>query len=192
MNQKTGIIMPDNDKNCLDRRQILRGSALALPGLVVSNHLTIADDQKKAADAPKSTELPKVAPADKAKEPEKAAVSAAEAEIDRRLVTITSQFGDRLTSAETVAVRADVSANYFRARRLRAMPLADFEGPCTAFIPHRKDLTPVNQPADAIKIEPKALKLDDSLAFATIFELAAGLRGRLFTAVELAGFYLDR
>lgn len=171
------MMQPDKDK--IDRRSLIKGTALGIPVLAAVS-VTIAEDDKKAD------------PADKGKDAEKPAVSPAEAEIDRRLESIKAQFGDRLESAQSIAVRADVSGNYFRARRLRSFPLNDFDGPFTAFIPHRGDQATVKHITEDGKIEPKAVKLDESIAFATVFDLAAGLRGGLFTAAELAEFYLDR
>lgn len=171
------MMQPDKDK--IDRRSLIKGTALGIPVLAAVS-VTTAEDDKKAD------------PAGKNKIDEKPAASPAEAEIDRRLESIKAQFGDRLDPAQSVAVRADVSGNYFRARRLRSVPLADFDGPFTAFIPHRADQATVKHTTEVGKIEPKAIKLDESMAFATVFDLAAGLRGGQFTAVELAEFYLER
>jgi aspartyl-tRNA(Asn)/glutamyl-tRNA(Gln) amidotransferase subunit A len=188
--------MKSSENDSIDRRSLLRGSVVGMTGLIAAKQSELtADDTKKAAaaDDAKKAESPAKPP-----EPEKNAASQADAEIDRRLSSITARFGDRLDSAQSMAVRGDIAANYFRARRLRAMPLNDFDGPFHAFIPHRSDRADQLQTASIsnddsiVKIAPKVVKLDDSLAFATIFELAAALRGGSFSAVELAEFYLDR
>ena len=111
------------------------------------------------------------------------------------MASIMARFGDHLTPDQAKAVRADVAANYYRAKRLRAVPLNDFDGPFNAFCPVREGLA--SSPKNSISHTPaiiisKPVALNDDTAFAEIAELAAGLRDKRFTSVELTKFYLDR
>ena len=168
----------------LNRRALLKNASMIIPTTLVAVQTAHAlDDPAKPAEPKKTVE----------KQPEAPVVSPTELEIDRRMATITAQFGEHLTPDQAKAVRGDVSANYFRAKRLRAVTLNDFYGPFTAFQPFRQALPEAgsDRPQSTV-IAAKSMALNDDLAFATVADLAAGLRTGQFTAVDLAKFYLAR
>lgn len=160
----------------VDRRKLLISAALA--PLAAQN--AMADNKSaKAADETKPA----------------APVSPDDAEIDRRMASITARFGEHLTPDQAKTVRGDVAANYYRAKRLRAVPLNDFDGPFNAFCPVREGLAstrPEKTNHSPAIIITKPIVLNDDTAFAEIAELAAGLRDKRFTSVELTRFYLAR
>lgn len=173
--------MQSNDKNQpnspLNRRNLLISVALA----------PMASGSITADDKPAEPAKPEPKPP--------APLSSDDAEIDRRMAGIAARFGEHLTPEQAKTVRADVAANYFRAKRLRAVPLNDFDGPFNAFCPVRDNMA--SSPTKPIAQSPtilisKQFTLNDDTAFAEITELAAGLRDKRFTSVELTRFYLGR
>lgn len=164
------------------RRQLLRSVVAGVPcGIAAS---AVAADEARA----------KPAADEKAALPE----DSEKAEIDRRMSMILAKFGGKLDDAQKAAVRKDVEANFRRAVRLRGQKLDDLEGPATSFRPIAADSPTevfISQPA--LKFEPTGkseplTKLDDKVAFATLDQLAEGLRAGRFSAVDLARFFLDR
>lgn len=163
----------------VNRRNLMISAAIAP---LAMSRIDEADEPAKSAEpATKVTARP--------------AISADDAEIDRRMASISASFGQHLTPEQAKTVRGDVAANYFRAKRLRAVPLDDFDGPFNAFCPVRDGVSAsplkstANPPAIIIS---KPVALNDNTAYAEITELAAGLRNKRFTSVELTKYYIDR
>ncbi len=163
------------------RRQLLRSVVAGVPCGIAASAVTADEARTKSATDEKAA-LPE---------------DSEKAEIDRRMSMILAKFGGKLDDAQKAAVRKDVEANFRRAVRLRGQKLDDLEGPATSFRPVS---TPV--PGEAwhpdARLEPEARKsepltgLNGDAAFATLDQLANGLRAGRFSAVDLAKFFLDR
>lgn len=170
-------VRPEDSDRSTTRRGLIRAVALPLTVAGLSAHA--ADEADKKVDEAKD------------RSPE-------ESEIDRRMASISAKFGDRLNDDQTKSVRGEVESNYRRALRLRSRDLSSFDGPATAFVPfvsHSEHDTFAGMPGFApspLPEQAKVTELNDQSAFSTVAELAAGLRAGHFTAVELAGFFMDR
>ncbi len=190
--KETGVNpMKDKQTDTLDlnRRTLLKNATLLIPSALVAGNLAQAEDPAKPTESKKDVGSSKGSET----KSEPVAVSPNDLEIDRRLARITAEFGQHLSPEQTKAVRDEVSVNFFRAKRLRAVPLNDFDDPITTFQPFCQELPGKHEiRSESTVIVSKQIILSDDSAFATVEQLAAGLRSGQFTALELAKFYLSR
>lgn len=181
---------PDSPASALNRRSLLKSTALLAPNAAIGSIRAVDEPSDKSKPSPKPA-TPEAADTKPA-----TTVSPDDAEIERRMASITARFGEHLTPDQTKAVRSDVTSNFARAKRLRSVPLDDFDGPFNAFTPIRSDLSATTS-ASKTKLTPtilvsKPVTFNDDLAFAEIQQLAAALRDKRVTSTELTRFYIDR
>ena len=157
--------MKDKQTDTLDlnRRTLLKNATLLIPSALVAGNLAQAEDPAKPTESKKDVGSSKGSET----KSEPVAVSPNDLEIDRRLARITAEFGQHLSPEQTKAVRDEVSVNFFRAKRLRAVPLNDFDDPITTFQPFCQELPGKHEiRSESTVIVSKQIILSDDSAFA--------------------------
>lgn len=177
------------------RRLLLKSSAIAIPGFLVKDQLIANANTNESRN---STD-----PENPIERSEKKTIelsdSPIEAEIDLKMASIHNQFGNVINNEQAGIVRNKVSAVVQVSGTLRKQNLDDFDGPWSVFHPVRLQTAKTvetHQDKSAPLVTAKKI-LDqtspaDDIAFATIFQLASGLRSGKFTAIRLTEYFLNR
>lgn len=179
--------------NSIPRRSLLKKSVIAIPAYMTAESLIA--DEKPQSPTPSSNPEKTLS--------EKPAIehseSPLETEIKLKMASIQNQFGKHLNEQQSEIVRMKVSAVVQGSGFLRNQKLDVFDGPWSVFHPIRQQsdtaIKSTSLKSSISEFETasfnQASPVNDP-AFATIFQLATGLRSGKFTSPQLTEFFLER